>query len=458
MAMGFKGGLAAFVKGAQQGVDRAREMENQDRNAAWLESQRKETTDKQAREEATRQKMTQVGKDRFEPAPQAGPGLQMPDGSEAPMAPIQVARKARQDETLRDFAEVQRSAGNIESALNATQAADTYVDTQRKKFDTDLADAVAKGDADRITQVVNGVGKNRVTGAVAITPFERDLPGYGKVPTFNATFKVQDPFGKVVEQTINSHDLQTRLQPFATQMEVQHKGRKDEREERESVSKIELHGAHTRYYTSASGKNDALTANGGKASSARADHFDEKQWDTAAKIDKAVVSLPNDMSGKDVESPDLRAAYLKTFNTARAGGTMAPNEAVEHATTTVAKLRAAAERRVEQARAADKSSNMTLEKAVRDILKESARFAPKPAPAAAPARRASGPTSPAEAGMRRSAQLTPAQQAKEDRLESDPEMLIALDREIAQTRAPESLRVLREYRAGLVQRIGALPQ
>ena len=220
MGLGFKGGMAAFAKGAEQGADRAREMENQDRNTAWLESQRKEKLDTQAREESTRVKMMQVGGDRAEAATQAGPGQMMPEGPEARMAPIQVKRPATEAEILTDMAAVQRGAGNAEGYLNSTKAATASVDAQRKKFDTDLADALAKGDADLITQVINGVGVNRVTGQVAINPFERDLPGYGKVPTFNATFKVQDPAGKVVEQTINSHDLQMRLQPYTAQMDT----------------------------------------------------------------------------------------------------------------------------------------------------------------------------------------------------------------------------------------------
>lgn len=219
MGLGFKVGMAAFVKGAQEGADRARTIAQEERNNAWLESQRKETTTRQAREEETRLKMMAVGKDRFETVPQAGPGLEKPDGTEGAMAPIQVARKATQDETLRELSAVQRAAGNIEGALTSNQAADNYLDTQRKKFELDLADAVTKGDAERITQVINGVGKNRVLGQVAITPFERTLDGYGTVPTFNATFKVQDPSGKVVEQTVNSHDLQTRLDPYRTQMD-----------------------------------------------------------------------------------------------------------------------------------------------------------------------------------------------------------------------------------------------
>lgn len=391
MGIGFKGGLAAFVKGAEQGADRQRAIEEQKRNAAWLESQRKLTTAQQARDEDTRQKMTQVGKDRTDAVPQAGPGREMANGTEAPMPPMQVARKATPEETWSDLAAVQRGAGNIEGALNSMQTATTYADTQRKKFEIDLADAVAKGDPERITQVINGVGKNRVTGPVSISPFERTLDGYGTVPTFNATFKVQDPNGKVVEQTLNSHDLKMRLEPYSAQLDTQLKGKEAKRKDEEGVAK-------NSYYNSFSRQKDALAANGGKApSSARADHFDEKAWNDAFKVDKGSVTVTDENTGKAYESTDLRAAYMKTFNIARAGGTMAPTEAAEHATMTVGRLRAAAEKRVEQARASDKGSTLTLDKALRGLVKEAEDAEakrPKPAPAPTAAAATGGITNP----------------------------------------------------------------
>ncbi|MCY1165190.1 hypothetical protein D9M73_50900 [compost metagenome] len=161
----------------------------------------------------------------------------------------------------------------------------------------------------------------------------------------------------------------------AQRMEHILKVNKDEREGEESKAKAG-------YYDALAGKNNALAENGG--TSKKADHFDAKQWDAAGKIDKSVVSLPNAMGDKDVESGDLRSAYLQVFNAAKASGSMAPNEAVEHATTTIVKLKNAAATRVEQALAADPKSKLTIDKAVRDILKESQAFTKKAGPAAAP--------------------------------------------------------------------------
>jgi hypothetical protein len=134
------------------------------------------------------------------------------------------------------------------------------------------------------------------------------------------------------------------------------------------------------YWEANGQKQSALAANGGTAK--KADHFDEKEWNNAAKIDKGVVSLPNAFGDKDVESGDLRSAYLQVFNAAKSSGDFAPNEAVEHATTTVVRLKNAAQARVDAAKAADPKSALTIDQAVRSIMKEAQ--AAKPAASATP--------------------------------------------------------------------------
>lgn len=180
---------------------------------------------------------------------------------------------------------------------------------------------------------------------------------------------------------------------------------------------------------------DQLRADG-RAAGKRADHFDEKQWDAAGKIDKSVVSIPDAMGGKDVESGDLRSAYMKTFNSAKTGGDMAPNEAAEYATTTVVRLKNAAAERVRQAQLKDPKSALTIDQAVRAIVKEADAYAPKVNNA--PAGNAS------EAAMRKSATGD---------MGADPK---AIQRELASARADlekvtdePSKQSLRDYIAGL---------
>jgi len=181
----------------------------------------------------------------------------------------------------------------------------------------------------------------------------------------------------------------------------------------------------------------------GKVGAKRADHFDEKQWDAAAKIDKSVVSLPNAMGDKDVESVDLRSAYLRLFNSAKSSGDMSPNEAVEFATTKMAQIKSLAQARVAKAAESDKGSKLTVEQAVRDIVKEGNQY--KPAPSSTT--QATGGNS-TEAGMKVSAQSD---------MGADPK---AIQREIARTTAdlkvvtdPESREQLQEHLSNMTRQL-----
>jgi hypothetical protein len=164
------------------------------------------------------------------------------------------------------------------------------------------------------------------------------------------------------------------------------------------------------YWEANGQKQSALAANGG--SGKKADHFDEKEWNNAAKIDKGVVSLPNAFGDKDVESGDLRSAYLQVFNAAKSSGDFAPNEAVEHATTTVVRLKNAAQARVDAAKAADPKSTLTIDQAVRSIMKEAQ--AAKPAPAATPAATAPAGATSGATGSTSPTQIPPNVQASRD--------------------------------------------
>ena len=105
----------------------------------------------------------------------------------------------------------------------------------------------------------------------------------------------------------------------------------------------------------------------------RADHFDEKQWDAAAKVPQHVISLrdPNNPD-KEIEITALRSAYMKQFNANKSSGEMSPNEAIEHATTTIGMLRDKAQEMVDKAKAADPKSTLTQEAAIKTILKRAA--------------------------------------------------------------------------------------
>jgi len=130
-----------------------------------------------------------------------------------------------------------------------------------------------------------------------------------------------------------------------------------------------------------------MTVENRAASGGKADHFDEKQWDAAMKVEPSFVTFGGADGAKGTESPELRLVYRAELNAGRSAGTMSPTEASEAARTTTLKLKNAAEDRVAAARAADPKSTLTESQAVRLILKEFEAASRKPqtaAPAAAP--------------------------------------------------------------------------
>lgn len=142
---------------------------------------------------------------------------------------------------------------------------------------------------------------------------------------------------------------------------------------------------------------DAAVVRAG-SSGKRADHFDERQWDAANKIEPSFVSFTDDMGGKAVESPELRLVYRAEMNKHRQGGAKAPNDAAEAARTTTLMLKSAAEQRVAAAKESDPSSTLSAGQAVQQLLKEfeaANKTAPKPpsaGPAAAPPKVNTRPT------------------------------------------------------------------
>jgi hypothetical protein len=145
-------------------------------------------------------------------------------------------------------------------------------------------------------------------------------------------------------------------------------------------------GAKKGYWESFAAQKDALTANGGAAPK-RADHFDDKQWEAAAKIDKELVAVPDPTGGdKPTQSGDLRSRRMQLFNAFRTKGDLSPQEAAEQADTAVVNIKNIALQRVADAKAADKKSTLTVDQVIKQVLKEADQRAAKPAaqPGSAP--------------------------------------------------------------------------
>jgi hypothetical protein len=156
--------------------------------------------------------------------------------------------------------------------------------------------------------------------------------------------------------------------------------------EAKTQAEIQELGAKGKYWNSFADQKDALIANGGAAPK-RADHFDEKEWDKGAAIDKELVAIPDPIGGdKPTQSGDLRTRRMQLYNAARSAGTLSPAEAAEAADTAIVNVKNIAAQRVADAKAADKKSTLTMDQSIKQVLKEvdaRAKIA-KAAPAAEP--------------------------------------------------------------------------
>lgn len=88
----------------------------------------------------------------------------------------------------------------------------------------DAARVSRTGDAQAVFDTFNKTGTMKLDGVPTVTPVERDLPGIGKVTTFDYVGKMTGPDGQPREIKVNSHDLSMQTLPFEKALELQRKG------------------------------------------------------------------------------------------------------------------------------------------------------------------------------------------------------------------------------------------
>lgn len=84
--------------------------------------------------------------------------------------------------------------------------------------------AFRTGDASGLAKAFNADGEHKLEGEPVLTREDRDVPGIGKIPTYNATLRIKGPDSQVQEKTYNSHDLSMQLMPYEKALEIQRKG------------------------------------------------------------------------------------------------------------------------------------------------------------------------------------------------------------------------------------------
>lgn len=88
----------------------------------------------------------------------------------------------------------------------------------------DAARASRTGDPQAVFDAFNKGGTMKLETLPTVTPVERDLPGVGKVTTYDYVGKVMGPDGTPREVKVNSHDLSMQTLPYEKVLEFSRKG------------------------------------------------------------------------------------------------------------------------------------------------------------------------------------------------------------------------------------------
>lgn len=277
-----------------------------------------------------------------------------------------------------------RAAGRPDSAMEYQERAEKYrqamYDAQRQALFQRGAEMIAKGDVQGLLDAYNNHYNDGRTAALSgdgksIVQRDKDGSQVGAIP-----FKSKDDLLLAFRDIVYPDKRADSVSA----------ARSDAAKEAGKIHIIPMGGvaanANGLRIDNTNGMVPALNADGtpvmgedgrpvlvkGSSAGGRVDHFEPKQWDAASKIDKSVVSFVDPIMGKEIENGSLRSSYLQAFNAAKASGAMTPNEAVEFATTSTTKLKELAQEQVNRARAADKSSKLTVEQAVSAIAQSEA--------------------------------------------------------------------------------------
>lgn len=123
----------------------------------------------------------------------------------------------------------------LENAAVARKRADQQYNQEQKDLAAryhqegviQAAKALRQGDAKGVLSAFNAGGEYKLEGEPEVTREDRDVPGIGTIPTYNAKVRLVGPDGKVQERSINSHDLSMSLMPFEKALEFMGKSTKD---------------------------------------------------------------------------------------------------------------------------------------------------------------------------------------------------------------------------------------
>lgn len=164
----------------------------------------------------------------------------------------------------------------------------------------DAARASRTGDPQAVFDAFNRGGVMKLEEPPAVTPVERELPGIGKVTTYDYTARVLGPDGTPREVKVNSHDLSMQTLPFEKALEAMRKGvdtdsKIEERSGRLELGAAKLDAATARAQAAAAAKG----ANGGPATREERLRYTSLFQDAgrrAGEAQRAITALQKDQA------------------------------------------------------------------------------------------------------------------------------------------------------------------
>ncbi len=127
------------------------------------------------------------------------------------------------------------------TALESKQAALQKTALELKKSGViDGVNALRQGNKEQAVKALKGSGMFKIDGDVTMAPSEMDIPGIGKIKTYDLSFNQTNPDGTTTPVTLNSHVLAMGMMPYEKQLELQRKGTEGASKAEERLSRIEI--------------------------------------------------------------------------------------------------------------------------------------------------------------------------------------------------------------------------
>lgn len=127
------------------------------------------------------------------------------------------------------------------TALESKQAALQKAALELKKSGViDGVNALRQGNKDQAIKALKNSGMFNIDGDVTMAPSEIEVPGVGKIKTYDLNFTAKNPDGTTTPMTLNSHTLAMGMMPYEKQLEIMRKGTEGASKAEDRLNRIEI--------------------------------------------------------------------------------------------------------------------------------------------------------------------------------------------------------------------------